>query len=311
MGARRILVAGGAGFLGSHACGVLLMRGDQVVCLDNLSTGSRSNVEALMGHSGLTFVEADICLPLPVTGQFDQILNFACPASPKDFASMPLEILDVSSVGVRRLLDLAADTGATFLQTSTSEVYGEPEVHPQVETYWGNVNPIGPRSCYDEAKRFAEALVVAHSQSRGTNVRIVRIFNTYGPRMRAEDGRVVVSFIASALAGKPLTIHGDGTQTRSFCYVDDEVRGILMLADSNVSGPVNIGNPNEFTIMELAELVIDVTGSSSEIVLVDRPVDDPSRRRPDIGRARDHLGWEPTVQLREGLQRMAAWMAGV
>jgi dTDP-glucose 4,6-dehydratase len=246
-----------------------------------------------------------------VPGPVDGVLHFASPASPKDYLEMPIQTLKVGSLGTHNTLGLAKDKGARYFLASTSEVYGDPEVHPQTETYWGHVNPVGPRGVYDEAKRFAEAMTMAYHRYHGLNVRIVRIFNTYGPRMRPLDGRVVSNFIIQALEGKPITIYGDGTQTRSFCYVDDEVRGLLALFDSDLTGPVNVGNPNEFTVKELAEIVIDVTESKSEIVYEPLPVDDPTQRKPDITIARSQLGWEPQVQLREGIERTAAYFQGI
>jgi dTDP-glucose 4,6-dehydratase len=306
---RRIVVAGAAGFIASHLCDRLVDRGDDVVAVDNLLTGSRQNLGHLSPHERFTFLEHDVCQPLAISGPVDAVLDLASPASPKDFATLPLEILAVGSTGTRELLELARAKGARFLITSTSEVYGDPVIHPQVESYWGNVNPIGPRSCYDEAKRFAEALTMAYHRHRGLDVRIARVFNTYGPRMKPGDGRVVSNFLVQALTGAPITIYGDGSQTRSFCYVDDEVDGILALLDGPVTGPVNIGNPSEFTVRELAELVMELTSSTSAIVHEPLPVDDPTRRQPDITLARDVLGWEPRVDLREGLTRTAKWLA--
>jgi dTDP-glucose 4,6-dehydratase len=297
----RIVVTGGAGFLGSHLCDRLLDRGDEVIAIDNLLTGSVANIEHLFGHRSFTFVEHDVSRYVWVPGEVDAVLHFASPASPKDYLEMPIQTLKVGSLGTHNTLGLAKAKGARFMIASTSEVYGDPEVHPQPESYWGHVNPVGPRGVYDEAKRFAEAMTMAYHRYHGLDVRIVRIFNTYGPRMRAEDGRVVSNFLVQAIQGKPLTIYGDGTQTRSFCYVDDEVRGFLALLDSDEVGPVNIGNPGEFTMLELAELVLEVTGSSSEIVHEPLPTDDPRQRRPDITIARERLGWEPQVELREGL----------
>jgi nucleoside-diphosphate-sugar epimerase len=308
---RRVVVAGGAGFIASHLCDRLIERGDEVVVVDNLLTGSRRNLSHLVGNKAFTFVEQDVCEPLVIEGRVDAVLDLASPASPKDFSTIPLEILAVGSSGVRELLELARAKGARFLITSTSEVYGDPLVHPQVESYWGNVNPIGPRSCYDESKRFAEALTMAYHRHRGVDVRIARVFNTYGPRMKPGDGRVVSNFLVQALTGAPITIYGDGSQTRSFCYVDDEVDGILALFDGPIAGPVNIGNPAEFTVLELAELVVELTSSSSPIVHEPLPVDDPTRRQPDISLARDALGWEPRIQLRDGLERTAAWLEAV
>ena len=303
----RIVVAGGAGFLGSHLCELLLARGDEVVCVDNLVTGEAGNVTHLLGRDDFVFVKHDVILPLDVSGVVDAVMNLASPASPRDYLGLPIETLDVGSAGTRNLLELAREKGAVFFMASTSEVYGDPEVHPQTEEYWGHVNPVGPRSVYDEAKRFAEAMTMAYHRYHGVDVRIVRIFNTYGDRMRPDDGRAVSNFLVQALEGQPLTVYGDGTQTRSFCYVDDEVRGILALLESDYVGPVNIGNPDEYTILELAQTVLEVTGSSSEIVFEPLPVDDPTQRRPDITLARRLLGWEPTVNLREGIERTASY----
>jgi len=303
----RVVVTGGAGFLGSHLCAALLARGDEVVAVDNLSTGRVQNIEHLFGHDGFQFVRHDVSEYLWVPGDVDAVLHFASPASPRDYLELPIQTLKVGSLGTHNGLGLAKDKGARFLLASTSEVYGDPQVHPQTEDYWGHVNPVGPRGVYDEAKRFAEAMAMAYARTHGMPVRIVRIFNTYGPRLRSQDGRVVSNFIDQALKGEPLTIYGDGTQTRSFCYVDDEVRGFLALLDSDLEGPCNIGNPDEFTVRELADLVIEITGSRSEIVHEDLPVDDPAKRRPDITRARTELGWEPRIQLREGIERTVAW----
>ena len=307
----RVLLAGGAGFIGSHVADALLARADDVVAIDNLSTGRASNVAHLENNPRFTLVEHDITLPFPphpaFADRFDVVMNLASPASPNDFKTMPLEILAVGSTGTRQLLDLAVAHGAKFFLASTSEVYGDPLVHPQPETYGGNVSPIGPRSCYDEAKRFSEALTMAYRRVHGIEVRIVRIFNTYGERMRPGDGRVVNTFIEQALRGEPITLHGDGLQTRSFCHVEDEVRGIIALLDSDTNEPVNIGNPNEFTMEKLAELVLAITGSKSEIVRVllpDEREGDPLQRCPDITLARDLLGWEPQITLSEGLPRM-------
>ena len=307
----RVLLAGGAGFIGSHMADALIARGDQVVAIDNLCTGRRRNVAHLAGNSLFSLIEADITTEWPAHAELDQpfdaVLDFASPASPNDFATMPLEILAVGSTGTRRLLDRALADGAVFFLTSTSEVYGDPLVHPQPESYWGNVSSIGPRSCYDEAKRFSEALTMAYHRVHGLDVRIVRIFNTYGERMRPNDGRVVNTFVVQALTGQPLTLHGDGHQTRSFCHVSDEVRGLMALLDSDVTTPVNIGNPGEFTMRELAHLVKEITGSSSPIVSVPLPAEregDPMQRCPDISLAKSRLGWEPTIALAEGLDLM-------
>jgi len=301
-------VTGGAGFLGSHLCEALLGRGDQVVCIDNLVTGTLDNLAGLLDHPGMEFRCHDVSSYLDVPGPVDAVLHFASPASPRDYLELPIQTLKVGSLGTHNCLGLAKAKRARFLLASTSEVYGDPEVHPQVEGYWGHVNPVGPRGVYDEAKRFAEALTMAYHRSHGLSVGIVRIFNTYGPRMRPHDGRVVSNLLVQALEGKPLTVYGDGSQTRSFCYVDDEVRGILALLDSAHTGPVNIGNPAEFTLLELVSEVLAVTGSTSEVVFEALPVDDPARRRPDITLARRLLGWEPGVDLREGLARTAAWL---
>jgi dTDP-glucose 4,6-dehydratase len=306
---RRVVVTGAAGFLGSHLCDSLLERGDEVVAIDNLATGRLANIEHLFGRAGFTYTRHDVSGYVWVPGPVDAVLHFASPASPKDYLEMPIQTLKVGSLGTHNCLGLAKDKGARFLLASTSEVYGDPRVHPQPETYWGNVNPVGPRGVYDEAKRFAEAITTAYHSHHGLEVRIVRIFNTYGPRLRPTDGRAVSNFLVQALHGKPITIYGDGSQTRSFCYVEDEVRGFLALLDSDLVGPVNIGNPAEFTILELAQLVIEVTGSTSDIVFEPLPVDDPTQRRPDITRARDELGWEPRIDLREGLTRTAEWLA--
>ncbi len=307
MSGRRVIVTGGAGFLGSHLCRSLLAAGDEVVAIDNLITGSIENVAALFADKDFTFLHHDVSNFVHVSGAVDVVLHFASPASPIDFERIPIQILKVGSRGTQNALGLAKDKGARFLLASTSEVYGDPLVHPQPESYWGNVNPIGPRGVYDEAKRFAEAMTMAYHHHHGVEVRIVRIFNTYGTRMRPDDGRAVSNFLVQAMAGKPLTVYGDGGQTRSFCYVEDEVRGILALLDSDHHGPMNIGNPHEFTIRHLAEEVLRVTGSKSELTMLPLPVDDPAQRRPDITLARQVLGWEPRISLEEGLTRTADW----
>ena len=304
-----MVVTGGAGFLGSHLCDALLARGDRVLCVDDLSTGVIENVSGHAGNRSFELLVSDVSAALEVEGPVDAVLHFASAASPPDYLARPLETLAVGSEGTRRALALARHHGARFLLASTSEVYGDPRVHPQIESYWGNVNPVGPRSVYDEAKRFAEALTMAFSRTHGTDVGIVRIFNTYGPRLRPGDGRVVSNFLTQALEGRPLTVYGDGTQTRSLCFVSDEVAGILALLDSSLPGPVNIGNPDEYTMLELARIVLDVTGSSSEIVHAPLPQDDPSRRCPDISLARRELAWEPVVGLRDGLSRTAAFFS--
>ncbi len=306
----RLVVLGGGGFLGSHLCDHLIGRGDEVVCVDDFSTGRRSNLAHLDGHPRFTLVEADISVSVPVDGAVSGVLNLASPASPPDYLAQPLRTLATGSEGTRRGLELAHGHGVRFLMASTSEVYGDPEVHPQTEEYWGNVNPVGPRSVYDEAKRFAEALCMAHHRSLGTDIGIARIFNTYGPRLRPGDGRVVSNFLLQAMQGDPLTVYGDGSQTRSLCYVEDEVRGLVALFDSDLTGPVNIGNPDEHSVLELAHTVVELMNSSSPIVHRPLPVDDPGRRRPDITRARADLGWEPTTALRDGLLRTAEYLAG-
>jgi dTDP-glucose 4,6-dehydratase len=297
------VVTGGAGFLGSHLCDHLVAREFQVVCVDNLDTGSLQNVEHLRGENFL-FVNHDLTQHIEIEEQVDFVYHLASPASPIDYARLPLHTLKVGSYGTHNALGLAKFKRARYLLASTSEVYGDPQVHPQPETYWGNVNPIGPRGVYDEAKRYAEAMTMAYHRQQGVDTAIARIFNTYGPRMRPNDGRAVPTFVRQALEGKPLTVFGDGTQTRSFCYVDDLVRGLVALAESDEHLPVNLGNPREFTLNELAETVIRVTGAKSDIVYEALPVDDPQVRQPDITRARQLLGWEPEVELEQGLRRM-------
>jgi dTDP-glucose 4,6-dehydratase len=307
---RRVLVAGGAGFIGSHLCERLVARGDQVVCVDNLSTGRRRNLDGLASHDRFTFIAADVCATLPDLGQgaFDVVAHLASAASPPAYLARPLETLDVGSIGTRTLLERAHRDGARFILASTSEVYGDPEVHPQHEEYWGNVNPIGERSVYDEAKRFAEALTMAYHRTFGTDIGIARIFNTYGPRLQPDDGRAVSNFIAQALRDEPLSIYGDGTQTRSFCYVDDLVTGLVAMIDADVVGPVNLGNPVEFTLLELAERVQTAAGKHCGVVHHRLPSDDPKVRRPDIARARQLLGWDPVVDLAEGLAATVSWV---
>jgi dTDP-glucose 4,6-dehydratase len=303
----RAVVTGAAGFLASHLSEHLIDEGWEVVGLDNLLTGRMENMVELLQRPEFTFEHYDVTNFIHVTGPIDAVLHFASPASPQDYLEYPIKTMKVGALGTHNALGLALAKGARFLIASTSEVYGDPIVHPQPETYWGNVNPIGPRGVYDEAKRFAEALTLAYHRAHGLDVRIVRIFNTYGPRLRPADGRVVSNFLVQAMEGKPLTIYGEGDQTRSFCYVDDLVRGIIGLLRSDHVGPMNIGNPNEFTIKELAQTVLDVTGSTSEITFEALPVDDPTQRQPDIALAREVLGWEPQVQLREGLARTYEW----
>jgi dTDP-glucose 4,6-dehydratase len=302
MTSKKILVTGAAGFLGSHLTDALLARGHSVVGVDNLSTGDMANLEHLAGNREFELLRQDICVPFD-PGPIDFIFNFASPASPVDYARLGPETLQVGSAGTINTLNIARQYGAGYLHASTSECYGDPEVHPQVESYWGRVNPIGPRSVYDEAKRFSEAAVMAWHRYYGVDTRLVRIFNTYGPRLEANDGRVISNFMMQALRGEPLTIYGDGLQTRSFCYVSDLIDGILLLAASAEHTPVNIGNPTEFTMIECAQEVLRVTGSASGIVFQPLPEDDPARRRPDIAKARALLGWEPKVELREGLER--------
>ena len=308
----RVVVAGGAGFLGSHLCDFLVGRGDFVVCLDDLSTGSRENIAHLLGDERFSLIVTDVSekVELDDESKIDAVCNLASPASPPAYLARPFDTLAVGSEGTRRLLELTRAQDARFLMASTSEVYGDPEVHPQVESYRGNVDPTGPRSVYDEAKRFAESLTMAMHRTHGVNVGIARIFNTYGPRLSPGDGRVVSNFIVQALRGEPLTVYGDGTQTRSLCYVDDEIRGLVALLDSSLTGPVNIGNPDERSMLDLAHFVLEVTGSSSEIVFRPLPTDDPTRRCPDITLARNELGWSPTVGLREGIQRTIEYFSG-
>ncbi len=296
------LVTGGAGFLGSHLCDELLRRGHRVICVDNLETGSLANIEHIRTDQ-FDHLNLDIIDPYFVDEAIDFVYHLASPASPIDYLRLPLHTLKVGSYGTHHTLGLAKKHRARFLIASTSEVYGDPQVHPQPETYWGHVNPIGPRGVYDEAKRYAEALTMAYHRQQGVDTAIVRIFNTYGPKMRPHDGRAIPTFLRQALQDRPITVFGDGSQTRSFCYVDDLIRGIIALSESGHHLPVNIGNPNEFTLLELADAVIDVTGSKSEIVFEALPTDDPQVRQPDITLAREILGWEPTIDLREGLRR--------
>ena len=324
----RILITGGAGFLGSHLCDALIAQGHRVVCMDNFITGRPENIAHLMGHERFSFVKYNVCDYLHMDGPLDAVMHFASPASPQDYLELPIATLKVGALGTHKALGLAKAKGARFLLASTSEVYGDPLVNPQPESYWGNVNPISPRGVYDEAKRFAEALTMAYHRYHGLDTRIVRIFNTYGPRMRPHDGRVVSNFIVQALQGKPLTVFGDGTQTRSFCYVDDLIRGIVALLSAesdksvgertdrasflaapprshqaSIHDPVNLGNPRELTVLEIAELVLKLTGSDSSIEHKPLPVDDPKVRRPDIRRAKALLGWEPTIELEDGLRK--------
>lgn len=303
----RAVVTGGAGFVGSALCERLLEEGLDVLCLDSLLTGRERNIAHLLQLPGFAFERSDVTHPLEVAGGVDFVLHLASPASPRDYQRHPIHTLKVGSVGAWRSLGLARAKKAAFLLASTSEVYGDPLVHPQPEGYWGNANPIGARSCYDESKRFAEALAVAYERSHGMDVRIARIFNTYGPRMQRTDGRAVPTFIDQALRGAPLTVHGDGRQTRSLCFIDDLVEGLWRLLMSPLSGPINVGNPQEVTILELAELVAELCGTGSPVTFAPRPADDPELRRPDITRAEKELGWRPRVGLREGLQRTIRW----
>jgi len=306
-----ILVTGGSGFLGSHLCDRLLVEENEVICVDNLFTGSKDNIRHLLENDRFEFVRHDVTFPLYL--EVDQIYNLACPASPVHYQYDPVQTTKTSVHGAINMLGLAKRTGARILQASTSEVYGDPEVHPQPESYWGRVNPIGVRSCYDEGKRCAETLFFDYQRQHGTEIKVARIFNTYGPRMNPGDGRVVSNFIVQALKGEPITIYGDGSQTRSFCYVDDLIEGFVRLMNSapEVTGPVNLGNPVEFTMLELANLVIEITGSKSKIINMDLPEDDPRQRQPDICYARDLLGWEPSIHLRDGIVETVQYFKGI
>ncbi|MCD6336032.1 MAG: SDR family oxidoreductase [Candidatus Latescibacteria bacterium] len=299
----KILITGGAGFIGSHLCDFLLKKGHEVICMDNLITGNMDNIAHLFGRKAFSFVQHDVTNYIYVAGDLDYILHFASPASPKDYLMFPIQTLKVGALGTHKALGLARAKGSRFLLASTSECYGDPLVHPQPEEYWGNVNPIGFRGVYDEAKRFAEATTMAYHRYHGIDTRIIRIFNTYGPRMRKADGRAIPNFITQALSGEPLTVFGDGSQTRSICYVSDLVDGIYKLMNSDVDTPTNIGNPEEMTILQLAEKIIAITESESEIAFKSLPEDDPKVRRPDISKARKLLGWEPSVNADEGLRR--------
>lgn len=303
----RALITGGAGFLGSHLCDALLLRGDSVVCVDDLSTGRLANLRHIRDHPGVTFVECDVTRGIEVTGPVDAVAHLASPASPPDYLRRPLETLAAGSRGTEQAITLAQRHGARFVLASTSEIYGSPTTHPQTEEYWGNVNPIGPRSVYDESKRYAEALTAAYARTHGVNTGIVRIFNTYGPRMRSDDGRVITNFITQALTGRPLTVYGDGSQTRSFCYVDDLVAGLVAMIDASEPGPVNLGNPEEYSVAELARLVLCMTGADVPIVRRPLPQDDPPQRRPVIERAARALGWQPVTGLKEGVRRTIDW----
>jgi dTDP-glucose 4,6-dehydratase len=305
---QRAVVTGGAGFLGSHLCAQLLRDGWEVLCLDNFVTGEPANVAHLAETGPFRLVRADVTEYVHVAGDVDLVLHFASPASPVDYLRLPIHTMKVGAIGTLHTLGLAREKGARYVLASTSETYGDPQIHPQPESYWGHVNPVGPRGVYDEAKRFAEALTMAYRRTHGVDTGIVRIFNTYGPRMRPDDGRAIPTFIRQALADEPLTVAGDGSQTRSVCYVDDLVAGILRLAASDLSGPVNIGNPGELTVLTLAERIRDAVGSRSPIEFIERPEDDPSVRQPDITLARERLGWEPVVSLDDGLKPTIAWI---
>ncbi len=306
----RVVITGGAGFIGSHLADRFLSEGHEVIVLDNLVTGNTDNIAHLAGKPGFKFIHHDVTNYIYIEGRVDAVLHFASPASPVDYLKYPIKTMKVGSLGTHKALGLAKAKGARFLLASTSEVYGDPLIHPQPETYWGNVNPIGPRSVYDEAKRFAEALTMAYHRKHGLETRIVRIFNTYGPRMRLNDGRVIPNFVPQALQGQPLTVYGDGSQTRSFCYVSDLVEGIYRLFDSDEVEPVNLGNPNEISILEFARLVNEMTGNDAGIVFKPLPKDDPKRRRPDISKAKRILGWEPVVPLEEGLRLTIEYFRG-
>ena len=304
----RVVVLGGAGFLGSHLCDALLRRGDEVVAVDNFCTGSKDNIKHLASTTSFSLIDADICDGIPVAGKVDLIFNFASPASPKQYLKMPLETLRVGSVGTENAIKLALQNSARLIMASTSEVYGDPLENPQSETYFGNVNPFGLRSCYDEAKRFSEALLMAHHRTSKLNLGIVRIFNTYGPRLDPDDGRVVSTIIMQAIVNHDVTIHGDGSQTRSFCYVDDLIRGIIALADSSEVGPINLGNNIEITVSKLAEIVLKLCGSKSKVVFTQAMEDDPQQRCPDLAQAKDKLGWEPQVPVEDGLKKTIEWL---
>jgi dTDP-glucose 4,6-dehydratase len=303
----RVVITGGAGFIGSHLCEALVKADNEVICLDNLITGNLENIEHLFGNDGFRFIRHDVTEFIHVAGRVDYVLHFASPASPIDFEKIPIQILKVGALGTHKALGLARANKAGFLLASTSECYGDPLVHPQPETYWGNVNPVGIRGVYDEAKRFAEAMTMAYHRHHGVNTHIVRIFNTYGPKMRPEDGRAIPAFISQALKGEPITIFGDGTQTRSFQYIDDLIAGLMALMASDEHLPTNIGNPHEFTIRELAETIVELTGSQSQVSFGPLPPDDPKVRQPDITKARERLKWEPEIQLREGLGHTIRW----
>jgi len=306
---KKILVTGGAGFLGSHLCEKLAHQGHHVLCVDNYFTGSRKNIRHLLDYKNFEVIRQDVCFPLYV--EVDEIYNLACPASPVHYQHDPIQTMKTSILGAYNMLGLAKRTGAKILQASTSEVYGDPQIHPQIESYWGNVNPIGPRSCYDEGKRAAETLFMDYQKIHGVKSKIVRIFNTYGPRMAVNDGRVVSNFIIQALKNEDITIYGDGSQTRSFQYVDDLISGLIKMMDSNATGPFNLGNPTEFTMLELAQKVIELTDSKSKIVFLPLPTDDPKQRQPDITLAKKELSWKPTIPLESGLMETILYFKGV
>ncbi|HXZ36338.1 MAG TPA: UDP-glucuronic acid decarboxylase family protein [Thermodesulfobacteriota bacterium] len=306
----RVLVTGGAGFIGSHLCDRFLQEGHEVICLDNLITGSTDNIAHLAGQSKFSFIKHDVTNYIFVEGKIDAILHFASPASPVDYLQYPIQTLKVGSLGTHKALGLAKEKKAIFLLASTSEVYGDPLIHPQKEDYWGNVNPIGPRGVYDEAKRFAEAMTMAYHRYHGVDTRIARIFNTYGPRMRLNDGRVVPNFICQALRGQDMTIYGDGFQTRSFCYIEDQVEGMIRLLFSQEIEPVNLGNPQEYSIQDFAQVILQLTGSKSRIIYQSLPTDDPRVRKPDISRAQAVLGWNPKVELKEGIGKTIPYFQG-
>ena len=307
---KRAVVTGGAGFIGSHLCERLICEGFSVICLDNFITGEKNNIKKLLNNQNFILVEQDVSKYIEIKGKVDFVLHFASPASPEDYLKFPIQTLKVGSLGTHNALGLAKEKNAKFMIASTSEVYGDPLVHPQPEAYWGNVNPIGIRGCYDEAKRFAEAITMAYHRVHKIDTKIIRIFNTYGPRMRMNDGRVVPNFIYQALNNKPITVYGKGTQTRSFCYVDDLVEGIYRLMLKKFNSPVNLGNPNEFTVMQLAKMVVKLTGARSKIIHKPLPEDDPKKRKPDITRAKKLLNWRPKVEINEGLPKTIAWFSG-
>ena len=303
----RAVVTGGAGFVGSHLCKRLVAEGFEVVCLDSLLTGNHDNLTEIIDHPAFTFIEQNVVEDISIEGDVNFVLHFASPASPQDYLEFPIQTLKVGALGTWKTLGLAKAKGAVFMLASTSEVYGDPLVHPQPESYWGNVNPVGPRGVYDEAKRYAEAMAMAYQRVHGLDVKINRIFNTYGPHMRRNDGRAVPNFIDQGLNGRPITVHGDGSQTRSLCYVDDLIEGIFRFLVSDLQGPTNIGNPREVSVLQIAELIRELTGGASEIVFEDRPVDDPEVRQPDITRAMTELGWQPQVTMEEGFTRSIEW----